>query len=153
VQTLQSTYAIVSEPFETQRFWHRNALIWETATPYLYLRTTDDRRILVGGKDDDFWDAHKRDKALPAKARSLEASFNKLFPGIAFRTDFKWAGVFGSTKDGLPYIGALPGKPHTYFALGFGGNGITFSLMAARIITNLISGKKDPDAAIFGFDR
>jgi glycine/D-amino acid oxidase-like deaminating enzyme len=47
----------------------------------------------------------------------------------------------------------LPGKPHTYFALGFGGNGITFSMMAAGMIERAISGKKDPDAAIFSFSR
>jgi glycine/D-amino acid oxidase-like deaminating enzyme len=153
VQTLQSTYAVVSEPFETNRFWHRNALIWETAQPYLYLRTTADHRILVGGKDDDFSDAHKRNKALPGKARSLERAFGQLFPGIHFKTDFKWAGVFASTKDGLPYIGSLPGKPHIFFSLGFGGNGITFSILAAQIITRLIGGSKDADAGIFSFGR
>jgi len=153
VQTLQSTYAIVSEAYQYNHCWHRNALIWETARPYLYLRSTPDKRILVGGKDNDFSDARLRDKALPSRARSLQAAFQKLFPGIPFKTDFKWAGVFASTKDGLPYIGSLPGKPHTFFALGFGGNGITFSYMAARIITNLVAGRKDPDARLFGFDR
>ena len=153
VQTVHSTYAIVSEPFENDHFWHRNSLIWETASPYLYLRTTPDNRILIGGKDDDFSDPKKRDAALPVKARALEASFKKLFPDLDFKTDFKWAGAFASTKDGLPYIGRLPGKPHTYFALGFGGNGITFSMMAAGMIERAISGKKDPDAAIFSFTR
>jgi glycine/D-amino acid oxidase-like deaminating enzyme len=153
VEYIHSTYAIVSEPFETGHFWHRNALIWETASPYLYLRTTPDNRILIGGKDDDFSDGRLRDLALPGKARTLQAAFKKLFPGLDFKVDFKWAGAFASTKDGLPYIGTLPGRPHTYFALGFGGNGITFSLMAARIITNLIKGVKDPDAAIFHFQR
>ena len=153
VETIHSTYAIVSEPFETGRFWHRNALIWETAMPYLYLRTTPDHRILIGGKDDDFSDPRRRDEALPGKARALEASFSKLFPAIPFRTDFRWAGAFASTKDGLPYIGSLPGHPRTFFALGFGGNGITFSMMAARMITSAITGKPDPDAGIFRFGR
>ncbi|THU32520.1 FAD-dependent oxidoreductase [Niastella caeni] len=153
VQTLQSTYAIISEPYTTNHHWYHNALIWETARPYLYLRTTEDNRILVGGKDDDFSDPIRRDKALPAKAKALERAFNKLFPSIHFRTDFKWAGSFASTKDGLPYIGCLPGKPHTYFALGLGGNGITFSLIAGQIIANLISGKQDNNARLFGFDR
>ena len=132
VQTLQSTYAIISEPSTTNHYWYHNALIWETARPYLYLRTTDDNRILVGGKDDDFSDPRLRDKALPAKAKALEQAFKKLFPAIHFRTDFKWAGTFASTKDGLPYIGCLPGKPHTYFALGLGGNRNYFSIMAHR---------------------
>lgn len=86
-------------------------------------------------------------------ARALEAAFAKLFPALEFKTDFKWAGAFASTKDGLPYIGSLPGRPHTYFALGFGGNGITFSMMAAGIITRSITGKKDPDADLFSFTR
>lgn len=153
VENLHSTYAIVSEPFEDASFWHRNALIWETADPYLYLRTTEDHRILVGGKDDAFSDGHRREKALPGKAKALEAAFRKLFPALDFKTDFKWAGVFASTKDGLPYIGCRPGHPDIYFSLGFGGNGITFSVLAAQIITNLITGKKDPDADLFGFDR
>lgn len=153
IQTLQSTYAIISEPGATNHHWYQNALIWETARPYLYLRTTDDNRILIGGKDDNFSNPRRRDKALAAKARSLEHSFNKLLPGIHFRTDFKWAGTFASTKDGLPYIGCLPGKPHTYFALGLGGNGITFSILAAQIITRMALGLPDDDARLFNFDR
>jgi glycine/D-amino acid oxidase-like deaminating enzyme len=153
VETIHSTYAIVSEPFETPPLWYRNSLIWETARPYLYLRTTRDNRVLIGGKDDDFSDARLRNRALPGKARALEAAFSKLFPGIDFKTDFKWAGAFASTRDGLPYIGCLPGRPHTYFALGFGGNGITFSVLAAQIITNMIMGKKRDDEGLFGFDR
>ncbi len=153
VETIHSTYAVVSEPFESPPLWYRNALIWETARPYLYLRTTRDNRILIGGKDDDFSDARLRNKALPGKARALEAAFSKLFPAIDFKTDFKWAGAFASSRDGLPYIGCLPGRPHTYFALGFGGNGITFSVLAAQIITNMIMGKKRDDEGLFGFDR
>jgi len=153
VQELQATYAIASEPFAGKNFWYRNALIWETATPYLYLRTTSDSRILIGGKDILFSNPLKRDSLLTQKAKSLEQSFTKLFPGILFKTDFKWAGTFASTKDGLPYIGSIPQRPHTYFALGFGGNGITFSAIAANIIKDLLAGKKNKDAAIFSFDR
>jgi glycine/D-amino acid oxidase-like deaminating enzyme len=153
VQNLDSTYAITSEPLCTKQFWHRNALIWETAKPYLYLRTTADNRILVGGKDLPFSSTVKRDRALPSKVKELERSFSKLFPGIPFKTDFKWAGVFASTKDGLPYIGSIPERPNTYFALGFGGNGITFSMIAAQMITKMIGGTKDADAKIFSFNR
>jgi glycine/D-amino acid oxidase-like deaminating enzyme len=128
-------------------------LIWETATPYLYLRTTNDNRILIGGKDIPFTNPVKRDRLINQKTKTLERSFTKLFPEIGFKTDFKWAGAFASTKDGLPYIGSIPQKPHTYFALGFGGNGITFSAIAANIIRDLLAGKKNADAGIFSFDR
>ena len=153
MQELDATYAIASEPFSENKFWYKNALIWETATPYLYLRTTSDNRILMGGKDIPFSNPDKRDSLLIQKAKSLEQSFSKLFPGMLFKTDFKWAGTFASTKDGLPYIGSIPQRPNTYFALGFGGNGITFSAVAANIIKDLLMGKKNRDAALFRFDR
>jgi glycine/D-amino acid oxidase-like deaminating enzyme len=153
VQDLQSTFAIASEPLEQKNFWYRNALIWETRIPYLYLRTTNDNRIIAGGKDIPFTNPNKRDHMLPQKAKSLEREFTNLFRQIKFKTDFRWAGTFASTKDGLPFIGAIRQRPHTYFALGFGGNGITFSAIAATLIKDLLQGKKNKDADIFKFDR
>jgi glycine/D-amino acid oxidase-like deaminating enzyme len=73
----------------------------------------------------------------------------KLFPHIVFKTDFKWAGNFASTKDGLPFIGSIPQFPHTYFSLGYGGNGITFSLIAAHLLTDLLQGTKTPALIFF----
>ena len=153
IQDLDSTYVIISEPHCEKEFWYKNSLIWETATPYLYLRTTSDNRILVGGKDNPSSNPAVREKLLASRARALETSFKKLFPSIPFRTDFKWAGSFASTKDGLPYIGSIRQRPHTYFALGLGGNGITFSVIAAKIIRDIITGKKNDDAALFSFER
>ncbi len=153
IEKLNSTYSIISEPMCITDYWHQNALIWETANPYLYMRPTADHRILVGGKDDAFYNPAKRDASLPRKTKQLEHSFSRLFPDIPFRTDFAWAGTFASTKDGLPYIGTIPERPHTWFALGFGGNGITFSLIAAQIISDLLSGKTNANSKLFGFDR
>jgi len=153
VQDLHSTFAIASEPLEQKTLWHRNSLIWETQSPYLYLRTTQHKRIIVGGKDIPYTNPNKRDSVLPAKTRSLELAFTKLFPYIKFKTDFQWSGTFASTKDGLPYIGSIRQRPHTYFALGFGGNGITFSAIAAVIIKDMLKGKQNKDAEIFKFDR
>lgn len=153
VQQLHSTFAIISEPVTGNKPWFKNALIWETRTPYLYLRTTHDHRVLIGGKDVPLSDPLKRDKLLATKARSLEEDFGKLFPHIPFRTDFKWAGTFASTKDGLPYMGSIRQLPHTYFALGFGGNGITFSVLAGQAITAAINGKKNEMIDLFSFDR
>ncbi|WP_350340223.1 FAD-binding oxidoreductase [Paraflavitalea speifideaquila] len=90
---------------------------------------------------------------MPRKTKQLETSFARLFPQIPFRTDFAWAGTFASTRDGLPYIGHIPERPHTWFALGFGGNGITFSLIAAQIISDLLSGKNNTNSKLFGFNR
>jgi len=37
--------------------------------------------------------------------------------------------------------------------LGSGGNGITFSVVAAEIIRDMLLSKKNPDAGIFSFKR
>lgn len=150
---LLSTYAIVSEQYNEPKFWRNEALLWNTAMPYLYLRTTPDGRILVGGRDEKFTSKSKREKLLPKKVKQLEADVHKMFPELEFKHEFSWVGTFGATKDGLPFIGPYPKLPNSYFALGFGGNGITFSLVAARIITDLLLGNENPDAEIFRFGR
>jgi glycine/D-amino acid oxidase-like deaminating enzyme len=153
IAKLSSTYAIVSEPFRQNKFWYKNSLIWETATPYLYLRTTQDNRIMIGGKDIESSDPGKRDSLLPSKAKALLTAFRKLLPSIDFKTDFKWAGTFSSSRDGLPLIGSVPGQPTVCYAIGFGGNGTTFSVIAAELIRDQLKGRKNPDAGIFSFER
>jgi glycine/D-amino acid oxidase-like deaminating enzyme len=153
VEKLHSTYVIIGKRGNAKRYWYHNCLIWETARPYLYLRVTSDGRALIGGLDDSFSDPGRRDRSLPKKAVALEASFRKLFPTIPFVTDFKWAGVFANTKDGLPYIGPVPGRPRQFFALGFGGNGITFSEIAGRLMVDHLKGKSNSCQSLFSFDR
>lgn len=149
---LHSTFALISEPVAEFAGWPENrCLLWDTADPYLYLRTTRDGRAIIGGYDEPFRDPRLRDRMLPAKARALQRRFRQLFPRISFEVSTAWAGTFGSTADGLPVIGAHPDVPHTWFALGFGGNGTTFSVIAAEIIRDALLGRADPDAALFAF--
>ena len=154
IVALHATFACISEQANEQTvFWKDDALIWNTADPYLYMRTTPDKRIIVGGRDEEFYNPEKRKNLLQQKAKQLSKDFNKVFPGINFTQEFSWAGTFGATKDGLPFIGNYKKLPNSLFALGFGGNGITFSLIAAEILTDMITGKKNKNAAIFSFDR
>ena len=150
---LHSTFACISEQAnEAYKFWTDNVLCWNTADPYLYLRTND-RRIIIGGRDEEFYNPTRRDELLPQKTKQLIADFNKLFPDIDFKYEFAWTGTFGATKDGLPFIGKYKTLANSFFALGFGGNGITFSLIAAEIIRDMITGKQNKDADIFSFNR
>ena len=151
---LTSTYATASESGATrQDGWGDDTIIWNTATPYLYMRSTVDGRIIVGGRDEKFYNPEKRDKLIESKSLRLKKDFNTVFPQIEFKPEFNWTGVFGSTKDGLPFIGPYKKLPNSYFALGFGGNGITFSVIAAEIITDMILGKNRDDIKLFGFER
>ena len=71
---------------------------------------------------------------------------------IRFEFDFAWAGTFGETNDGLPYIGN-PYESRVFYAMGYGGNGITFSIIAANLIVDAILKRKNPDAEVFSFNR
>lgn len=154
IVNLNSTWAIVSEQFEDiEEFWHENALIWETKLPYLYMRTTADHRIMLGGRDENTNNPKRRQEALKEKSKKLATDFSKLFPQYEFVPEFSWSGTFGSTKDGLPYIGKYKNKPQGLFALGFGGNGITFSTIAAEMLRDQILEKDNQDIMIFSFER
>lgn len=151
--TLKSTYALISEPLPAIPEWYKQCLIWESGMPYLYLRITPEGRIIVGGEDEDFVNAKRRDELISQKVRTLVKKFGRLFPEVPLEVAYAWAGTFGETKDGLAYIGVHPQFPHAYFALGYGGNGITFSLIAAEIIRDNFLGRKNRDAHIFRFGR
>lgn len=150
---LHSTYALVSEPLGRFPGWPKSRLLWETARPYFYLRTIADGRVLIGGADVPFRNPTARDALLGAKTRYLAGRFGRLFPDAPMEVAYAWTGTFAETRDGLPFVGVAPEKPYLYVALGYGGNGITYSLVAAEIIRDLYLGRDNPDAAIFGFDR
>jgi len=152
VMQLNSTYVLVSKPLKDIDFWNERCLIWETARPYIYIRTTEDKRIMVGGFDEPFQDPKRRDKLMERKNNLILKRFKKLFPDHPIEIDFYWCGTFGETKDGLPFIGEHKNHPNLYFALGYGGNGITFSVIAAEIIKDLYLGNPT-HADLFKFER
>ncbi len=151
---LDCTYAIVSESqAQKNELWKDEIMMWNTDVPYLYMCCNDENRIIVGGRDEPFINMKTMHAYLDKKSTLLEKDFARTFPGCSIKNEFAWSGVFGKTKDSLPYIGKYFKTPRTFYALGFGGNGITFSLVAAEIITDLLLGKKNKDADIFSFTR
>lgn len=144
-----STWAIATKRQKKEALWPGEALIWEASDPYLYLRTTHDGRIICGGEDEDFADEARRDALLGAKTDRIARKLGKLLPGIDPEPEFAWAGSFGATATGLPLIGPLPGKPRVLALMGYGGNGITFSRIAAELIRSYLADEADTDADIF----
>lgn len=150
---LHSTYVVVSEPVPDLSGWPERRLIWETARPYVFLRTTADHRVMIGGRDESFRDPATRDRLLPAKARALQRTFQRLFPAIPFEPAYAWTGTFAVTGDGLPYIDRTPGDPRVWLALGYAGNGMTYAVIAAEIIREHLLGGQHADARWFRIDR
>jgi glycine/D-amino acid oxidase-like deaminating enzyme len=152
VVDLISTYAFVSEPIRVPHHL-KYTIFWDSEDPYLYMRTTDDNRILVGGEDEQFKNPERRDRLIDKKQEKLLEKITKKFEGLKLIPDYAWAGTFGVTKDALPYIGEHPDYPNAYFALAFGGNGITFSVMGMQILSDAMAGKHNKFLEHFRFKR
>jgi glycine/D-amino acid oxidase-like deaminating enzyme len=147
---IHSTWAIATRP-QPQKLWPQRALIWEASDPYLYVRATDDGRVICGGEDADMDDAVRRDALTAVKSKRIEKKLGRLFPRLDARAFMAWAGSFAASPTGMPTIGEIPGYSRCYAVMGYGGNGITFSMLARRLITAAILGRRTPDAQLFGF--
>ncbi len=152
--TLRSTFAVAARQIYDQPSLPPELLLWETARPYFYARHAHQNKYLIlGGQDVAQPETHADEKLLAAKAAILIQEFQRRYPGTELEPQFVWAGTFAETEDGLAYIGKLPKAERSYAALGYGGNGITFSMIAARLIRDLYIGRETPDAAVFSFGR
>jgi glycine/D-amino acid oxidase-like deaminating enzyme len=153
VQAVSSSWAIATTP-QPQNIWKDAALIWENSKNYLYARTTRAGRIIVGGEDSEaVVEPEPRDRLIPEKARLLAQRLAALWPAANADIEFRWSGTFDTTRDGLPLIGPVPGAKGVYAAYGYGGNGITFSFLAAQLIGDLIAGAASPLLRDFALDR
>jgi glycine/D-amino acid oxidase-like deaminating enzyme len=153
VQAVSSSWAIATTP-QPQNIWKDAALIWENSKDYLYARTTRAGRIIIGGEDsDDVIEPDARDRLIPEKSRLLARKLAALWPVANTDVELRWSGTFDTTRDGLPLIGPVPGQKGVYAAYGYGGNGITFSFVAAHLIGDLLAGKSSALLRDFALDR
>jgi len=121
-----------------------DALFWDTADPYHYLRIDPHRDydlVIFGGED------HKTGQAEDTAAcyRRLEQTLTSLVPHV--EVAHRWSGQVIETPDGLPYIGQV--ADHQYAATGFGGNGLTFGTLGAMLAADAILGRANPWSELF----
>ena len=148
-----STFALATEPVDELAGWADRSLIWETARPYLYLRRTSDDRVLIGGLDEPEVSAERRDALLERKTRGLLEGLRGMFPDLEPRVAAAWCGTFLNTRDSLPYICTHPDSPRLHLALCYGGNGTTFSLVAAETVRDILLGHARPEMRLFRLRR
>ncbi len=151
----RSSYALVTDPLPAALLGRlRRTLVWETARPYLYLRSTGDQRLLIGGEDDAIDIPARRDRRVQHKAARLRARAGTLLPWLPLVPAFAWAGTFAETRDGLPFFGShRQWGPRVQFAMAYGGNGITYSMLGAGLLRAAIERRRHPLAALFSFQR
>jgi glycine/D-amino acid oxidase-like deaminating enzyme/nitrite reductase/ring-hydroxylating ferredoxin subunit len=139
--SLYTTYVVAGH---VQRGTVPDALWWDTADPYHYLRIEPRRDhdfVIFGGED------HKTGQQDDTAAcfDSLEKRLRLLLPGIEL-TD-RWSGQVIETPDGLPYIGWS--ADHQYSATGYAGNGLTFGTLAGMMTSDAILQRLNPWAELF----
>ena len=153
IQRPASSWAIATAP-QPQRLWPEGVMIWEAKQDYNYARTTVGGRIIFGGEDDlAIIEPDARDAATLEKSERLTKTLKSLWPAAETKIDYRWSGTFDTTDDGLPLIGNVPGFRNIYAAYGYGGNGITFSFLAAELIARRIAGGTSSLFDTFAIDR
>lgn len=151
---LNRTFAAVTGVQQSLAPWHERLLIWETARPYLYMRTMPDGRVAIGGLDEKTSRMPPEDSdTLAERARDLQKGLRAHFPMMDAPIEYVWSGVFGESRDNLPFIGRDPAWPGVYYCLGYGGNGTVYSMMAAQMIGDMIHGRRHPAEDILRLDR
>ncbi|QYR20594.1 FAD-binding oxidoreductase [Paenibacillus sp. sptzw28] len=150
---LNRTYAIATGPQHELAAWYGRSLIWETSRPNFYMRTTPEGRVIAGGLDEEAPRPLQDDEAMRKRSDKLLARIQEHFPGFQAPAEFEWTGIFGESRDNLPFIGEDPNRPGVYYCLGYGGNGTTYSLMASTLLHDLICGSDHPIAQIVRLDR
>ena len=145
---------LVTQPIAHLPAWARRTLVWESRRPFLYMRSAGDSRLIVGGEDDRVDIPAKRDRAVPRKAARLLRKLRKLLARDDIETGFSWAGTFAETDDGLPFFGPHPERgPRVHFAMAYGGNGIAYSVVGAKLIRKRILRESHPLARFLSFER
>lgn len=154
---LTHTYVLATEPIAARlrrELGLGDVLLWDTKRPYHYARWTKDRRLLLGGGDRPLVAPRLRARAFAEGTRAVRQYFEALFPALgAVGIDYAWEGLFAITPDGLPYIGPHRQYPRHLFALGYGGNGMTFGFLAARMLLDQFKGMRSEDHRLFAFNR
>lgn len=121
-----------------------DALWWDTANPYTYIRVqpaSDHDVVIVGGED------HKTGQHQDPQGcyERLIGHLGALVPSAS--VTHRWSGQVIETPDGLPYIGQS--AEHQYLATGFAGNGMTFGTLAAMMVSDAILGRRNPWSELF----
>jgi glycine/D-amino acid oxidase-like deaminating enzyme len=155
---VSSTYVLATQPLPAglrRQMRAGRVMFWDAERPYHYFRWTDDGRIVFGGGDRPVPRGRRaRHAALVEGVASLKAKLCGFYPQLdAVKVSCAWDGLFATTPDALPYIGPHRRYPRHLFALGYGGNGMTFGFLAARILLRHCLGRAHPSDSLFRFSR
>jgi glycine/D-amino acid oxidase-like deaminating enzyme len=159
---MKDTYVLVTRRLPARlrpRLMSSRCMAWDTDRPYHYLRWSEDGRLFLGGEDTNHRTTKGSRRRIARARRRLLAHLGQVLPQLAGeRPEYTREGLFAETPDGLPYIGLHSRFPRHLFALGYGGNGMATSYLAARILLDVYRGlnpskRRSSAAELFAFQR
>jgi glycine/D-amino acid oxidase-like deaminating enzyme len=115
-------------------------IYWDDDNPYNYFRIDPKEEydsMIVGGQDHRAMIDVDEEKNFQA----LEEYLKFLLPGIDYKIVKRWKGPILEPVDGIALIGEA--YPNQYVATAFSGNGMTYSHIAAILLTDLVMQKKN----------
>lgn len=147
--TVETSYAVVTNKVDSFEGWHEQSLIWETARPYLYFRTYQNR-IIVGGLDEAMQIQTIGDTKLLHKRDILINIVKEMFPQYKnIQAEYYWAAAFGGSHDGLPILKEDKEIHNLFYALPYGGNGTVYGMVFAKLFEQLFTNKESEDFSLF----
>ncbi|MEH6387982.1 NAD(P)/FAD-dependent oxidoreductase [Pseudomonas profundi] len=139
------SYIIATEPLSearAQRLIPQNMALCDQRVALDYYRLSADRRLLFGGA------CHYSGRDPADIAGYMRPKMLRVFPELAdVKIDYQWGGMIGIGANRLPQIGKMPGQANVFYAQAYSGHGVNATHLAARILSEAITGQ-----ASRGFD-
>jgi gamma-glutamylputrescine oxidase len=115
-----------------------------------YWQQLPDGRLVAGGRRDaalevEFTAEEATTEAVQTALESLVRDLVGRLPAITHR----WSGIFGTTPDRLPLVGAVPGHPGVWLARGYSGHGNVLGLASGELVAKAILGRREPELELF----
>lgn len=100
-----------------------------------YFRTTNDHRMLYGGRV-------SYSTVTPARLpESMRRRMVQTFPQLAgAKVEYAWGGFVDISMSRAPDFGRLPGHGNVYYLQGFSGHGLALTGLAGRLVAEAVAG-------------
>jgi gamma-glutamylputrescine oxidase len=121
---------------------------------YDYWHQLADRRLVIGGCRDaslatEETEVLETTALIQARLESLAESLT----GGRVAVTHRWAGIWGTTPDLLPLVGASPGRDGVWLAGGYSGHGNALGLACGDLVARAVLGERPPELDLFDPSR
>jgi len=116
-----------------------HTFLTDTRTLRFYYRLLKDGRLQMGSRSS----IGGADASSPKHLKLLTDAIARKFPPLAgIEIDYSWWGWVDVSHDMMPRITQPDPAQAVWYALGYGGNGVSFSTWAGKRLAELVAGKK-----------